>query len=240
MNLHEVLVGTCGWGMAQQRYYATLPLVELQQTFYRLVRVETAHRYRRQAPEGFCFTLKAFQGITHPGNSPTYRRSNLTPQQRQQAGEFRDTPLVRRWWQHTCQLAQALQAPVVLLQCPRSFRPTQENLQRLRRFLQWAPRRGFQVAWEPRGSAWTDDLVAELCRQHALIHTTDPFARFPVTAPPQYFRLHGIGGYRYRYTEEDLDRLETWCRQGHTWCLFNNASMTDDAQRFWQRWVPKE
>ncbi len=237
MSPHEVLVGTCGWGMAQEKYYAAFPLIELQQTFYRLVRPATAQRYRRQAPQGFCFTLKAFQGITHPGNSPTYRRSPLTPQQRQQAGLFRDTPLVRQWWEHTCRLAQALEAAVVLLQCPRSFRPTRENLQRLHRFLQWAPRPGFLLAWEPRGPQWTGPLVAEVCRRHEVIHAVDPLAQEPATDPPQYFRLHGIGGYRYRYTDRDLDLLETKCRRGRTWCLFNNAFMTEDARRFWGRWA---
>ncbi len=236
MSQKEVLVGTCGWGMAQRKYYATFPLIELQQTFYRLVRVETARRWRQQAPAGFCFTLKAFQGITHPGSSPTYRRSNLSAQQRRQAGGFRDTPLVRQGWEHTCRLAQALEAAVVLLQCPGSFRPTEENLQRLHAFLRWAPRREFLLAWEPRGPEWTDELVAQVCREHGLIHATDPFARQAVSGRVQYFRLHGIGGFRYRYTEQDLQRLAAWCRRGRTWCLFNNASMSEDAQRFLKRW----
>lgn len=236
MPPNQVLVGTCGWGMAQRRYYAQFPLVELQQTFYRLVRPETAARYRQQAPAGFCFTLKAFQGITHPGTSPTYRRSNLKPQELQQVGFFRDTPLVRRSWEHTRRLAQVLEAPVVLLQCPRSFRPDAENLRQLGWFLDWANRDGFLLAWEVRGPEWTDQVVADVCCRHGLIHAVDPFVRPPVTDPPQYFRLHGIGGYRYRFTDEDLDRLQQWCRRGPTWCLFNNARMTEDARRFWQRW----
>jgi uncharacterized protein YecE (DUF72 family) len=49
-------------------------------------------------------------------------------------------------------------------------------------------------------------------------------------APIIYFRLHGIGGYRHRFTEPELDellgRLPT-SSQGYI--FFNNISMWDDA-----------
>ena len=49
---------------------------------------------------------------------------------------------------------------------------------------------------------------------------------------PPYFRLHGIGGNRHRYTDEELNRLRELCTTEPTYCLFSNATMRDDAERF--------
>ena len=42
----HVKVGTCGFAMKQQEYYATFPVVEIQQTFYKVPRVSTGVRWR--------------------------------------------------------------------------------------------------------------------------------------------------------------------------------------------------
>jgi uncharacterized protein YecE (DUF72 family) len=61
----------------------------------------------------------------------------------------------------------------------------------------------------------------------------DPFQRQPVHGKLAYFRLHGKGGYRYRYNDEDLVTLLEWCRPyEEAYCLFNNVSMFEDAMRF--------
>jgi uncharacterized protein YecE (DUF72 family) len=41
----------------------------------------------------------------------------------------------------------------------------------------------------------------------------------------QYFRLHGITGYAYQYTEGDLRALKKWADQKQTYLLFNNNTM---------------
>jgi uncharacterized protein YecE (DUF72 family) len=53
-----------------------------------------------------------------------------------------------------------------------------------------------------------------------------------VAAQTQYFRLHGITGHRYRYTEGDLKHLREWVERKPTYVLFNNDSMKEDALRF--------
>lgn len=230
--MSAVRVGTCGFGMAQQAYYATFPVVELQQTFYRPPRLTTAQRWRAEAPEGFAFTLKASQAITHPPGSPTYRRSGLAASERSGCGGFRDTPVVRRAWKGTLELARALEAKVVVFQCPASFRPTDGNIGNLIRFFQWAHRDRIGFAWEPRGEAWSDGIVRELCRELSLTHVVDPLARRSMRLRPPYFRLHGIGGHRHTYTDAELDRLRALCAPAATWCMFNNVSMSNDARRF--------
>jgi uncharacterized protein YecE (DUF72 family) len=64
-----------------------------------------------------------------------------------------------------------------------------------------------------------------------LIHGVDPFKADPQVGQLRYFRLHGITGYRYRFSGEDLDKLQEKCR-GMTYCLFNNVNMWTDALAF--------
>lgn len=233
-----VRVGTCGWGGSRARYVARFSLVELQETFYNLPRPETAARWRASVPPGFTFTLKAPQLITHDPSSPTYRRLRrpLAPAERARVGAFRDTEEVRAVWKATRALAATLEAPVVVFQCAASFTPTAEHVRRLERFFEWAPRDGRRFAWEPRGPAWDDARVGSLCRALDLIHCVDPFQRPPVWGEPGYFRLHGRGGYRSRYTDGDLEELLLLVRRYRAgFVLFNNISMLDDAARFQAR-----
>lgn len=234
-----IRVGCCGFQKARAAYYQRLSLVEVQQTFYRPPRVETARRWRQEAPACFVFTVKAWQLITHPSTSPTYRRTglNIPSDQRERYGGFRPSQEVAQAWERTREVALALRAPVVVFQCPAQFTPVPENVANLRRFLGSTERSGLAFAWEPRGE-WPDEAVAALCHEMDLIHCVDPFMRRPVTVGVAYFRLHGVGGYRYRYTDADLEQLLDWCRGFETaYVLFNNASMWEDALRFQERAV---
>lgn len=69
----EILIGCCGWSEARGKYFRDFPGVELQTTFYQPPSPELAKKCRLEAPPGFSFTLKAWQLITHPATSPTYR-----------------------------------------------------------------------------------------------------------------------------------------------------------------------
>ncbi len=92
----SVTIGCCGFRAARAAYFAQLPAVEVQHTFYQPPQPATLARWRAEAPPGFTFTVKAWQLITHVATSPTYRRLKrpLTEEERPQAGAFRDTPLV--------------------------------------------------------------------------------------------------------------------------------------------------
>ena len=229
----SIRVGCCGFPKAKATYYQHFFLVEVQQTFYQPPRLETARRWREEAPPDFEFTVKAWQLITHQPTSPTYRRLRepIPPKRRDRYGAFRPTDEVFAAWERTREIAQALKARVVLFQCPASFIPIPENIANMRAFFRAVEREGLIFVWEPRG-AWPDDVVAKLCRELDLVHGVDPFHRQPVTRETAYFRLHGITGYRYRFSDDDLHRLLDWCKPfSEVYCLFNNVSMWDDAQR---------
>ncbi len=234
----QIKVGCCGFPVARQQYLARFQVVELQQTFYQPPKPETARRWREEAPPGFEFTLKAWQLITHEASSPTYRRLKrpLSPADRNQAGAFRPTPLVRQAWEATREIARELQARLIVFQCPARFGPSLGHIDNLRQFFTEVPREDLVMAWEPRGD-WPRELVAELCRELDLLPVVDPFATPPFPGPMAYFRLHGKGGYRYRYTEADLQELAQMVQgREEVYVMFNNISMWEDAGRFLE-WV---
>lgn len=229
----EIKVGCCGFVVAQKEYFSLFKLIEIQQTFYQLPRLQTAEKWRRTAPPDFEFTVKAWQLITHEPTSPTYRRlgKKIEPTQRNKYGRFRPTSEVVEAWEQTASFASTLGATVVLFQCPASFRPNKVNVANMREFFGRIDRRGFRFAWEPRGD-WPADLVLELCQDMELIHCVDPFKNEPQFGEFNYFRLHGITGYNYQYTHGDLRSLLNWIGTKQSYVLFNNNFMQHDGLRF--------
>jgi uncharacterized protein YecE (DUF72 family) len=221
--------------MAFADYVHEFPVVEVQQTFYQPPADATLLRWRRQAPPGFEFTLKAWQLNTHEASSPTYRRlrRRLDADERRECGSFRTTPVVVEAWTRTLECARLLRATSVLLQCPRSFRPTSENTDRIRQFFATVERPpGLRVLWEPRG-AWPADLVLELCRELDLVHVVDPFVDTTVTPEHTYLRLHGLTGARHVYTDEELAAIAAALpTTGTAYVMFNNLPRIGDARRF--------
>jgi len=228
-----VKVGCCGFARGMRKCFDRFRLVEVQQTFYRLPQVKTARRWREEAPADFEFTVKAWQLITHPPSSPTYRRAGVSiPKEREgEYGFFRPTPAVMEAGQRTREVAEALRAGVVVFQCPACFVESPERLANMRRFFTLAGGRDFPFAWEPPGR-WREATVRALCQELGLIHCVDPFVGPPLHGRPRYFRLHGGPGYRHRYSDEELARLATVVVEQDTYVLFNNLSMFEDALRF--------
>ncbi|HEX8914907.1 MAG TPA: DUF72 domain-containing protein [Humisphaera sp.] len=234
--MRTVKIGLCGFTIAIGRYPRTFTVVEVQQTFYQPPAVGVLRRWRAAVPDDFEFTVKAWQLVTHPAASPTYRRLRrpLTVAERAGAGAFRDSPIVDEGWRATVACAAALRATAVLFQCPASFRPTDENLARFEGFFRRIDRpSGVRLMWEPRGPAWTPDLVAPLCAAHGLTHVVDPFVTQTVTTGFTYYRLHGITGSRHVYTDDELGRLrEMLPVAGEAYVMFNNIPRAGDAVRF--------
>src|SRR3954464_6645882 len=142
--------------MAFEEYVREYRLVEIQAPFYEPPRDATMRRWRAEAPTDFEFTIKAWQLITHDASSPTYRRlrtaSTLSPADRAEAGGFRTSTVVRRAWERTVECAAILRATAILFQCPASFGPMPDNINRLRRFFETIERpEGVRMLWEPRG-----------------------------------------------------------------------------------------
>jgi len=230
----NVEIGTCGFRYTKEEYIKLLSCVEIQHTFYQPPQIKTLERWRQEVPEDFEFTLKAWQLITHESKSPTYKRlrKKLTENELAKAGSFKATPIVKEALETMLACAEALKAKTILFQCPASFRPTEENVENLQNFFSNIKRGKLNFCWEPRG-AWPDNLVKELCEELNLWHVVDPLVKRTVTPKNCYFRLHGIGGWRYKYEEGELEELASLLPAKRlSYVFFNNNEMTDDAVRF--------
>lgn len=230
-------IGTCGFPESHGKTFKDFGIVEVQQTFYQPPRVATVERWREAAPVDFIFSLKAWQLLTHEATSPTYRRLKepLSDSQLARVGSFRWNPVTRMAWHRTLELAEALGAGAIVFQTPRSFLPTRNNLRRIHRFFETIDRQGRRLVFEPRGDAWTEQILWRLIADLKLVHGVDPFLRRPVGRGLRYFRLHGRPAYHYRYRYTDADLLALRERISCTspnWVLFNNDYMADDARRF--------
>lgn len=235
----NIKVGCCGFPSGMQNYFKKFSLVEVQLTFYSPPKLETIKKWRAKAPRRFEFSLKAWQVITHPASSPTYRKAKLKiPENRKSCyGFFAQSDEVFSAWERTKEQAKALEAKVVIFQTPASFAQEKKNLENLEVFFSSVERGSLKFAWEARGK-WEASVIKRLCSELDLIHCVDPLASKPALEQSvAYFRLHGLGErmYAYRYTQRDLAGLLRICKKSgaeEIYCLFNNVHMLQDAARF--------
>ncbi len=212
-------IGCCGFPIAMEKYFRTFEVVEVQKTFYKPLAVETARKWREKAPEDFEFTVKAWQVITHPPSSPTYRKANLRIED---AGFFKPIKQVFEAWEVTREIARALKAKFILFQTPRSFRESEESFRNMREFFS-SVEREFVFGWEPRG--WSDDAVKKVCESLNLVHVVDPFKNQPLFGELRYFRIH-----------ENHSESEVFSLLGKAdYVMFNNPFMLQDALKLKSR-----
>jgi uncharacterized protein YecE (DUF72 family) len=233
-----VRIGLCGFTMAMEDYAVHFPVVEVQNTFYEPPRDEVLQRWRAITPPALEYTMKVWQLVTHSASSPTYRRMKRPLATDAEPGFFRDSPAVMQGWQRSLQCARVLGATALLFQCPASFAPERENVERMRRFFERIERPPGRLLWEPRGSQWVRErsLALSLCRDLDLVHVVDPFVTAPDPEQTVYWRLHGIAGPRSSYGDAELQHLGKMLSASTNpaphYVMFNNLPRVGDAKRF--------
>ncbi|KPV63919.1 MAG: hypothetical protein AOA65_1165 [Candidatus Bathyarchaeota archaeon BA1] len=217
-----IKVGCCGYPTSMKRYHESFRLVELNNTFYQYPKISTVVGWRKKAPEGFEFTVKAHQDISHK-----FR--------------LKAEPSLKAFEQMK-QICKALGARILLIQTPGSVRP--DRLEDAYRFFIKIDREDLVIVWETRGPSWDEPSVreklAKMLQELDVPHITDPFRAMPTyTGNVAYFRLHGLGAqmYYYQYNDEELRRLYELIKPMEedgkdVYVLFNNLSMFDDGLRF--------
>ena len=219
-------IGTCGFAVARKKYYSKFRVVEVQKTFYSPLKESLAEKWRKEAPENFEFTVKAPQTITHEMKSPTYRRYKGPPGD---FGRFKVNEDTMASWEHFVKIAKILNSKVIIFQSPPSFSERDENVKNLIDFFS-SIERDFIYGWEPRGR-WREETIRKICAELNIIHVVDPFKSRKLHGSFSYYRLHGITGYNYRFTDGDLLKLRSVVKKGD-YVMFNNTNMWEDAQRF--------
>lgn len=252
-----IKIGTCGYGYYspvrgwKEKYKSKLQAFsqefktcEINKTFYKLPMTKTLYRWREEVAEDFEFTLKAWQAITHPTNSPTWRKykQKLSPEQLENFGNFRPNKEVIEAWKETKERAEALQAKICIFQTSGKFNWSEKNEKNMRKFFSEIDRENLELAWEPRGD-WNQhlDKVKHICDSLGLIHIVDLMRREPVSKHPlTYIRLHGLNpkeyDYNYDYSKEELKELAGKLKKLNqkyqtVYCMFNNYEMFNNARR---------
>lgn len=221
--MRHLCIGTSGWnyphwrgvfyppGLAQSRwleYYAgAFNSVELNVTFYRLLKRQTFEGWRQRTPEGFRFVVKGSRFITHVKKL----HSAAEPL----------TLLI----ENARGLGEKLAA--FLWQLPPTLK---KDLKRLEAFLESLRNTGIRQAFEFRNESWFDaETYALLEAYNACLCIADS-ARFPsareVTADFVYLRFHGRAGlYSSSYSEGELKEWAEFaagCARSGLFAFFNN------------------
>ena len=234
----RVRIGLCGFTMAMEDYALYFPVVEVQNTFYEPPRNEVMQRWRAVTAPTLEYTMKVWQLVTHSSSSPTYRRMKRPLPAGAEPGFFRDSAAVAEGWQRSVQCAAVLDATALLFQCPASFTPERENVERMRRFFERIERPASRLLWEPRGARWIAErsLALSLCRELDLVHVVDPLVTPPDPSQAVYWRLHGPSGPRSSYSDAQLQQLCEMLRAvsntAPRYVMFNNMPRVGDARRF--------
>jgi uncharacterized protein YecE (DUF72 family) len=179
--------------------------VEINNTFYRLPRAETFDNWRKEAPRGFCYSLKFSRYGSHLKRLKEPQGS------------------VRLFLDRAKRLRDTL-GPI-LVQLPPNW---DVNVERLSTFLEAAPAK-YRWAIEFRDPRWLCEEIYTTLRRHKValcIH--DMIVDHPrqITADWVYLRFHG-NRYRGSYTRKELraeaKRIKTYLIQGmDVFAYFNN------------------
>lgn len=242
--LQKVWIGCCGFPVSRKKYYKLFKLVELQNTFYNLPSLDWIKELRKELPPGFVLSIKAWQVISHPPQSPTWRKMKTKP-----PGNLDNYGLLKPSkenldaWDKVLELARAGNAKFIIIQTPASMPFNSSSIQWVKMFFDKITQRtpsDILVGWEPRG-AWSSEgtrHIEEIVKDYGIIHVTDILKRLPVESKVLYTRLHGLGkgevNYRYKYTDNDLNKLIELInilKYKENYILFNNVYMFNDALR---------
>lgn len=248
--MKKIRVGTCGQVVSWAKFFLLFDALEINSTFYRFPtdrQVKNWQKHLLSAKEKGAFvSLKAHQLFTHPLRSPTWKRSEFGPEEREQlkglVGCLKWNPFTEKQLKTTAELASSLGADFILFQLPAACHNEREQvLPFFKEALKRLPTRlGLEIRWE-------DLPLLEEASRLGVVPVFDPFLEenlresfFP-SLPFLYLRLHGQKdargrlNYKYRYTDEELLKLKEMlfeARAGEIVVLFNNVYMKEDALRF--------
>ncbi len=233
--MESIRIGCSGWNYRHWRgifypervpqkqwfsfYSQHFHTVEINNSFYRLPSAETVHKWRDQAPEDFCYSVKANRFLT-------------------QAKKLKDCaePLARMM--SVFRLFGSTLGPILYQLPPRlAFNPG-----RLTDFLKLLPQDAISV-FEFRDPSWHVPETFDLLERHSAsfcVHDMSGSRSERIAVGPiAYVRFHGgEGRYWGRYGEKELLGWTDWItdqarNNRPVWCYFNNdieGHAIEDAQ----------
>lgn len=221
----HAFVGTSGWQYDHwkdilykdvpkkkwlSRYAEIFPAVEVNASFYHLLKRETYERWAEETPEGFRFCIKGNRFLTH-------NKKLEAPEESIELEKSRAAGLGKK-------------LAVVLWQMPRSLRKDIEKLTRFAEALKvWKSTRH---ALEFRRKEWFDDETANYLKTYGLANVISDAKDWPmwdaVTTDFVYVRLHGHEQtYVSSYSDKELrhwaQKITVWVGEGkEVYVFFDN------------------
>jgi uncharacterized protein YecE (DUF72 family) len=176
-------------------YAAHLDCVEINNTFYRMPKIEMLESWAKRVPPGFVFVLKASQRITH----------------RQKLEDSDDS--VGYFWKN----AQTLGATLgpVLFQLPPFLKRDDEKL---KRFVGALPKE-MRAVLEVRHKSWFDEVPFQVLRDHGVtlcFSDVDPSDQDDPGLEQPFLATTDWGYVRLRRSAYDRAGLEAWMAQIRT------------------------
>lgn len=228
-----IRIGCSGWNYASWResfypkglgaarwleYYASvLDTVEVNTTFYRLVRRSNVERWVTQTPPDFCFAVKASRYLTHIKRLADMERG------------------LQRLIEPLAPLRETGRLGPMLWQLPANFH---RDDARLAFALEHLP--PGRHTCEFRHASWFCEPVYELLRAHGVALTIADrpgldFQTHEMTADFAYVRFHhGHRGRRGNYSRSELmewaERIASWPPEVDVFAYFNND---------WEEFAPR-
>jgi len=201
-------IGCAGFHMKRTTYFEKFNAVEVPETFFDPPTTRTLNQWRRQAPEGFCFVLTAWQLITHPSDYAGYRKIRRPWEQEQASrfGAFQESEQVQWAWRLLRETAEMLHARAIVFRTPASFTPTQRNRRNLVRFFSSVNRGKLRLVWDPEG-VWEEQEVQALCNDLGLTAVLDPLQSRIAPKQEFYFRMKTKTRGRTEYDIDDFYRI---------------------------------
>lgn len=212
-----------------QYYSKHFKTVEINYSFYRLPRPSTYQNWYSQVSADFIFAVKASRFITH-----IKRLKN-----------------VKSAWKTFIENGLNLKEKLgpILFQFPPSFKASNENIERLEKFLELirkdslsrlpptnilvgGERKSAKFAFEFRHKSWCDEKIYKLLKKYNVAWVIVDSPKYPkkeiITANFVYIRMHGSKIlFASKYTEKELKNLakkiKKWLKQKlDVYCYFNN------------------
>ncbi len=208
-----ITIGCAGFPVPATRTVKEFLFVEVQDTHVSLPGTGTVRRWKREAPEGFDFSVLAPRDIGQEG----FRN-----------GEACETSL-----KNLVAVSKELGAEIAVFASAPDFAASRANKTAVKDFLGGVRKKFKQVVWEPP-PGWSADDAEAIASDSGAIAARDPLLHGTTSSPFGYYRLAGPAGHKSRYEDPAIVRLAELAsatKNKHAIFLFTNVDMFADAKR---------
>jgi uncharacterized protein YecE (DUF72 family) len=223
----EVVIGVADSADSE----TALPYLEIQETFIEPPEPKGAEQWRKPGRQ---LGLVAWQVITHPRSSPSYKEMETVIPEHAAVGHFARSRWTDEAWERTDAVARSMRAAAVVLRTPASFRPGGQNELHMENFIAHAMRPALSLAWEWTPGSWNEPRALALAERIGVIPVVDPLDRPVPPGETIYLRVVGGKSGRRSPSDDQLKKLAEQLRDRAGWVVFGNKSAEQDAQRLAQ------